>query len=327
MELSLRSNNMRLHLVVFRLWSVGLWLMCMQRCLGLDLHSQDPELTEVPDGLPTDITVLILRVNEISEIGADNFTGLSSVVEIDLHFNRIRHIDGNAFLPCIALSVLKLGHNELTSLPHTLGLNSPYMSYLTVDENPVVIEDSWFRQFRSPQKLNIDNIGMREFPDDFFTGLISLTHLDISHVKAPNLTERTVSLQELSFHYHIGSIFPDENCLNLRNLTTVYMRHGDLMTTLPQFLGATALKTFQCQHFDAESIPDLSHLISLDSFMFPYAKLICDHRLCWTLFETFSFSLWLLERPGCFNPQKFKFRNIYSISKLELRCYDSKSVK
>ena len=147
MELSLRSTNMRL-LVVFRIWLVGLWLMCVKHCLGLDLHNQDPKLTEVSAGLPTDITDLDLRSNEISEIGAYNFTGLSSVLEIDLNYNRIRHIDDNAFLPCIALSDLKLGHNELTSLPPTLGPNSPYMSYLTVNENPVVIEDSWFRQFR-----------------------------------------------------------------------------------------------------------------------------------------------------------------------------------
>ena len=219
--------------VAFRLWINCFSLTYMQTCQGLDLHNQDPKLTEVPVGLPTDISELDLRSNEISEIGADNFTGLSSVVRMDLSHNRIAYIDDHAFLPCVALSWLDLGNNMLTSMPATLGQNSPNILTLNIRENPCVIEESWFRPFRSLQSLSMDNIGMGEFPNDFFMGLISLKFLRISRTNAPILTERTVSLEDLRFNDHIGSVYPDENFLNLKNLTTVLMGVGDHMTTMP----------------------------------------------------------------------------------------------
>ena len=245
---------------------------------------------------------------------------------MDLSYNRITHIDDHAFLPCAALSDLRLSENRLTYMPSTFGPNSPCMSYLSIRHNlSCVIDNTYFRQFRSLQHLSIGNIGMRKFPDDFFTGLISLKTLVISKRKAPNLTKRTVNLDSLYFEDHIGSTFPEENFLNLWNLTKAIMQRGDHMTIVPRFLGATSLTDLWLQ-FTVDSIPDLSHFTSLSSLVFIPTKLICDHRLCWALFESFSFDLLWLDRPGCFNPQKFRFRSIYAISKLELGCYDSKFV-
>ena len=162
---------------------------------------------------------------------------------IDLNFNGISHIDDNAFLPCAALSILKMSHNRLSSLPPTLGPNSPYLSELTITNIPsCVIGNSWFMQFGSLETLFMEDIGMREFPNDFFTGLVSLTHLHISQSTTPNLTERAVSLEHLGFDDHMGSTFPDKNILNMKNLKRVSMRKGDDMTSWPRFLGATALK-------------------------------------------------------------------------------------
>ena len=200
------------------------------------------------------------------------------------------------------------------------------MLALIIGNNPsCVIEDSFFRQFRSLQILHMGNIGMREFPDDFFTGLVSLKTLTISNTKAPNLTERTVNLEYLFFDDHIRSMYPDQNFLNLRKLTKAIMIGGDPMTNVPRFLGARGWKKLWFT-FTLDSIPDLTHLTNLSKLFFFPTKLICDHRLCWTLFESFTFSLTWLERPGCFNPQKCRFRSIYSISKLELGCYDSKFI-
>ena len=314
--------------VVFHLLLTSVSLMCLQPCHGLNLNNQDPKLTVVPAGIPTDITALYLNSNEISEIGANNFTGLSYVKRLHLDRNRITHIDDDAFLPCAALLDLRLSYNQLTSLPPTLGPNSPYMLQLNIMENPsCIIEEFWFRQFRSLQSLLMENIGMTELPNDFFTGLISLEMLQISKTSAPNLTERTVNLKHLRFDEHIGSIYPDENFLNLTKLTKMTMSGGDRMTSLPRFLGATALNEIWFL-FVADSIPDLSHLINLKKFLFLPANVICDHLLCWTLFESFTFFLGVLEvehpMAGCRNPQKFKSRTIYSISKLELGCYSSK---
>ena len=325
--LSIESYHRR----VFRLLLAGLCLMYTQPCFGLNLYSQNPKLTVVPVGLPTDITTLDLANNEISEIGAGNFTGLSSVNRLYLSKNRITHIDDNAFLPCAALTTLRLNENQLKAMPATLGPNTPNMKQLNIRENPhCVIEESWFRPFRSLEQLLMENIGMRELPNDFFTGLISLKLLRISKTNAPNLTERTINLENLLFEDHIGSTYPDEYFLNLTKLTKVSMSGGDPMTSVPRFLGATALETLWFKFF-TESVPNLSHLISLNDLTFFPNDVTCDHRLCWTLFETFTFSLTYLEidhpMAGCRKPEEFKSRPIYSISKLELGCYDSKFIR
>ena len=306
--------------------------MYIQPCFGLNLYSQNPKLTVVPAGLPTDITTLNLGSNKISEIGADNFTGLSSVNRLYLSRNRITHIDDNAFLPCAALTDLRLDENQLKAMPATLGPNTPNIKNLNIKDNRhCVIEESWFRPFRSLEQLLMENIGMRELPNDFFTGLISLKLLQISKTNAPNLTERTINLESLSFDDHIGSTYPEENFLNLTKLTKMTMLGGDHMTSPPRFLGATALNEVKFQ-FNVDSIPDLSHLISLNKFLFLYVNVICDHRLCWRLFETVTSSLLgMLEfdhpMTGCRKPEKFKSRTIHSISKLELGCYDSKFIR
>ena len=206
MEFNLRPSSIGLHMMagfpykrnenyhrfVFRFLSLGVCLLCMEPSHGLLLNNQDPALTVVPVGLPTDITIFNLGSNEISEIGANRFTGISSVRRLDLSRNRITYIDNNAFLPCAVLLVLRLNENRLKYLPPTLGPNSPNMEMLNIMDNPsCLIEESWFRQYRSLQWLLMENVGMRELPNDFFTGLVSLENLQISETYAPNLTERT----------------------------------------------------------------------------------------------------------------------------------------
>ena len=217
----------------------------------------------------------------------------------------------------------------LKSMPATLGPNTPNVELSYIMENPhCVIEESWFRPFRSLEQLLMDNIGMREFPNDFFKGLISLKMLQISKTSAPHLTERTINLESLYFNLHIGTTYPEENFLNLIKLTKVFMAGGDHMTSPPRFLGATALSELRLM-FIIDSIPDLSHLISLKIFDFLFANVICDHRLCSILFETSTFLNHLeIDHPmaGCRKPDKFESRSIYSISKLELGCYDSKFI-
>ena len=208
-------------------------------------------------------------------------------------------------------------------MPATFGPNTPNLIKLWIDDNPCIIEVTRFSQFLSLQTLSMETIGTVDLPNDLFMGLSNLKLLRIANSKAPNLAERTVSLTNLQFSDHIGSVIPDENFMNLKNLTVVFMTGGALTTSLPRFLGASALERITFS-FDLQTLPDLSHLPELNFLMFPTAKLVCDHRLCWTLFETFSFSLGFLQYFGYSNLPEFKGRNIYTISKLELRCYDSK---
>ena len=306
----------------------GLWftLVCLvdiKSCVGLDMSNQNPKLIKVPVGLSKNITKLDLSKNEISELGADNFTGLDSMEDLDLQSNRIAHIDDLAFLSCASLTRLNLNGNQIVYMPETFGPNSHNIIRLFIHENPCIIKVPWFRQFRSLESLRLDGYAMEELPNDLFGGLLNLKQLIVGSSNAPNLTEKTVDLAFLTFNNPIVSTFPNENFMNLKKLTTVMMTSdGGPAITPPRFLGAVALYQLWLL-LEVESLPDLSHLPSLRTLVFSTSSLVCDHRLCWALFESFTFSLGALE-TGCSNPPSFSGRGIYSITKLELGCYDSK---
>ena len=216
-------------------------LSCRRPCTGLNLNNRDRNLTEVPQGLPTDIIKLDFRKNEISTLGADNFTGLTSMEELDLGQNVIAYIDDLAFLSCVSLTKLNLEDNRLVHMPATYGPNSQNMSELKFQDNPWKNEVSWFQQFRSLEKLEMDGSEMEELHNDMFNGLLNLKHLSLKNSKAPNLTDRTVILKILELFDSASNTFPDENFMNLDHLTTVAITGYELKTTLPRFLGATAL--------------------------------------------------------------------------------------
>ena len=312
---------------MFRLWFIIGCMLGIELCDGETKNMGNQQRTEVPSGLSSDITFLGLRRNRITELGPDNFTGLTSMEEVDLRENLISYIDDLAFVSCVSLLKINLKDNQLAHMPSTFGPNSHNMIRVFLAGNPCIITSTWFEQFRSLETLNIEDIGMSEFPNDLFRGLINLKVLTIGSSRAPNMTERRLSLKTLFFHNHIGSIFPEENFMNLEILTDVKMVGGDRMVTVPRFQGAAALTSLSFS-FDIESLPDLSHLTELNSLLFLTTSLVCDSRLCWTRFESFDFSLGNLDDPasGCSLPPEFSGRAISSISKLELACYDSKFV-
>ena len=125
---------------IFHLRLTILCSLCINPYIGVNLHRQTRKLTRVPPRLPTDFVDLDLRNNEISGIGADNFTGLSSLIEIDLSRYRIADINELPFFPCASLLTLNLGNNELTTMPTTFGPSSPNWIDLTIRVNPCVIE-------------------------------------------------------------------------------------------------------------------------------------------------------------------------------------------
>ena len=196
------------------------------------------------------------------------------------------------------------------------------MIRLFLTNKPCIITPAWLEQFRSLETLNIETIGMEEFPNDLFRGLINLKSLTNGSSKAPNLTEMRMTLRKLFFNNPMGSTFPEEKFMNLEKLTYVTMLGGDRMVTLPRFLGAVALSTFTFE-FEIENLPDFSHLSKLTDLTLNTSSLICDHRLCWALFEFFTFSLGQLY-SRCSIRQEYIGRGIRSSSMLTLGCYDSK---
>ena len=196
--------------------------LCLKTCSSLNMRNQNPKLTKGPSGLPTNIIKLDLAFNEISELAADNFTGMTSMEELNLEANVIAHIDDLAFLSCLSLTNLNLRNNKIVHMHATLGPNSHNMIKFRIRGNPCIVEFPWLQQLRSIQVTQMEGFAMD--PHNYmFSGLLNLKQLGIENSKASYLTERTTNLEQLMLNYHIGNSLPEENFINLNKLILVRM--------------------------------------------------------------------------------------------------------
>ena len=292
----------------------------------LDLHNQDPKLTAVPVNLKTNIVHLDLRNNHIALLGPDSFPGLTAVTTMDLSHNRITHIDNLAFQSCESLVDLIIEFNKITAMPSSFGPNSNNMRKLAFGNNPCFLQPPLFEQFRSLERLSMEHLSMTDLPNDLFNGLQNLRFIRLRGTGAPNLTDRTPKLETLWVHNFPGSSFPDENVRNLAKLTSFQFSGRGTLETVPRFEESIAVTEIIIAGARVEALPDFSHMQNLTKFYFNPFALVCDQRMCWTAFESYTFSLGYLDTFGCMNPSKFRGRKIREISKLELACYDSKTV-
>ncbi|PNI43386.1 TLR3 isoform 4, partial [Pan troglodytes] len=74
------------------------------------------KLTQVPDDLPTNITVLNLTHNQLRRLPASNFTRYSQLTSLDVGFNTISKLEPELCQKLPMLKVLNLQHNELSQL-------------------------------------------------------------------------------------------------------------------------------------------------------------------------------------------------------------------
>ena len=216
------SRHFHTYNVLFHILFTMVCFLCVKTCSSLNMRNQNPKLTKVSSGLPTNIIKLDLAFNEISELGADNFTGMTSMEELNLEANVIAHIDDLAFLSCLSLTNLNLRNNKIVHMHATLGPNSHNMIKFRIRGNPCIIEFPWLQQLRSIQVIQMEGFGMDPH-NDMFSGLLNLKQLGIENSKAPNLTERTTDLEQLMSNYHIGNSLPEENFINLNKLILVRM--------------------------------------------------------------------------------------------------------
>ena len=230
------SRHFHRYTVLFHILFTVVCFLCVKPCSSLNMRNQNPKLTKVPSGLPANIIKLDLAFNEISQMGADNFTGMTSLEELNLEANVIAHIDNPALWSCLSSTNLNLRNNKIVHMPATLGPNSQNMIKFRIRGNPCIIEFPWLQQPRSIQIIQMEGFGMDPH-NDMFSGLLNLKQLWIENSNAPNLTERTTNFEHLMLNYHIGNSFREENFINLDKLQLLRMTGGDRMTTLPRFLG------------------------------------------------------------------------------------------
>ncbi|XP_053313604.1 leucine-rich repeats and immunoglobulin-like domains protein 2 isoform X2 [Spea bombifrons] len=289
----------------------GRMLDCSRRRLGrlpamplpegiTSLKMNYNELSAIPHlGEPTsNITLLSLVHNKISDLNADLLQQYQSLETLDLSSNLLTEIKCS-FFPRIPLKhlnlsnnriailepgsfdnlsssliILKLNRNKITVIqPKTFKL--PYLQYLEVRRNRIkIVESLTFQGLDSLKSLKMQRNGITKLMDGAFFGLDNMEQLELEHNNVTDINKGWLyglrSLQQLYMSQNVvHRISPDawEFCQKLLDLDLSYnqlSRLDDFAFAGLSSLEKLSLGDNQINHIAEGVFKGLANLVTLD---------------------------------------------------------------
>ncbi|KAI8509422.1 hypothetical protein Bbelb_132700 [Branchiostoma belcheri] len=130
----------------------------------------------VPQNIPTTVTSLMLRDNDISQLSNGSFSGLSLLYSLNLQSNKIRHIPNGVFVPSIHFLFLK--ENNISDISSGAFENLVNLRELYLDKNALTnIQYGTFTGLVDLQTLSLSFNAINSVSNDSFTGLTNLRTL------------------------------------------------------------------------------------------------------------------------------------------------------
>ncbi|XP_044728270.1 slit homolog 3 protein-like [Chrysoperla carnea] len=141
-------------------------------------------LQDIPHGFSSQVKMLILTSNNITEIGENCFKerNLFELMSLLMNHNRISILHPNAFVVLKHLEVLDLGDNRLTVLSPDLFVNNMALTILRLDNNTQLQIPESGALINAPalHDLNISSCNISFLPNDIFSGTPLLDTIDLS---------------------------------------------------------------------------------------------------------------------------------------------------
>uniref|UniRef100_A0A8D0CBH5 Leucine rich repeats and immunoglobulin like domains 3 n=1 Tax=Salvator merianae TaxID=96440 RepID=A0A8D0CBH5_SALMN len=268
------------------------------------------ELDSIPNlgAVSTNITLLSLTGNKITDILPEHLKPFQSLETLDLSSNNISVLKMESFPPMVlkhlhinnnriismepgtfdnlssTLQVLKLNKNRISAIPQKM-FKLPQLQHLEMNRNKIKkIDGLTFQGLPSLKSLKIQRNGLSKLMDGAFWGLSSMEILQLDH---NNLTEITkgwlyglLMLQQLHLSQNVISrISPDawEFCQKLSELDLTYNNLARLEDS--NFVGLSLLVRLNIGNNKVSYIADcafrgLSSLQSLD---------LKNNEISWTI--------------------------------------------
>lgn len=145
------------------------------------LDMSQNKLSEIPDNVFVPLTSLRnldLSANQITHISQDSFAGLDFLERLYLYSNQIKTIHPQAFEALSHLLELKLQGNQLSSLP---ALKMPSLLLLDLRFNQLPALGPGDLQTPNLECLKLAGLGLRRVDEELLGGLSNLHELDISN--------------------------------------------------------------------------------------------------------------------------------------------------
>ncbi|XP_039991922.1 immunoglobulin superfamily containing leucine-rich repeat protein 2-like [Xiphias gladius] len=176
-------------ILYFTLWIATVFstgLGCPELCTCSDKYGRHfaecsyKDMTEVPDGLPPNVTTVSLSANKISLIPSGSFDNVTRVTSLWMAHNEIVTIEQGTLAPLVNLRNFDISHNKIVDFPwedlqnltalHMLKMNHNEMAHLPRDA---------FSNLKDLRSLRLNNNKFITLAKGTFDGLVSLSHLQI----------------------------------------------------------------------------------------------------------------------------------------------------
>ena len=256
----------------------------------ISLRFSNNKFNSIPQSLYqlSNLKLLDMSGNNISEIDGNLLKGLSSLVELDLSKNKIKFIP-NSIQFLSFLEVLKVSNNQLLEIPEELGILTR-LKKLFLNENSL--------QFLS-KKIFSKMIGLEEIylyknrlenicdsSSSIFDNMKHLKFLDIhsNYLTIFNIFTELPILDSLLLSYNqLQQINGLDKCNNLTNLD---LNNNKITEFPPDILKLKKLSTLNLQNNDLNSIPNtlglMNNLVRLNIEGNPLKRLVGKMRNCTT---------------------------------------------
>ncbi|XP_070815257.1 immunoglobulin superfamily containing leucine-rich repeat protein 2-like [Chaetodon trifascialis] len=138
------------------------------------------DLTDVPDGLPPNVTTVSLSANKISLIPLGSFDNVTRVTSLWMAHNEIVSIMHGTLAPLVHLRNFDISHNRLVDFPWEDLQNLTGLQLLKMNHNEMVhLPRDAFSNLKDLRSLRLNNNKFVTVAEGTFDGLVSLSHLQI----------------------------------------------------------------------------------------------------------------------------------------------------
>lgn len=177
-----------------KLISLTLWIAsicnigdgCPQLCTCSDKGSQFnviclfKGLTEVPSGLPSNVTVLTLTANKIRVVRRTAFQHLTQVFSLWLDKNKIATIERGTVSHLVLLRNLDVSNNKIVDFPWEDLRNLTHLQLLKMNHNNMThLPRDALSTLKELRSLHLNNNRFLTIAEGTFAGLVSLSYLPV----------------------------------------------------------------------------------------------------------------------------------------------------
>ncbi|KAL2781173.1 toll-like receptor 3 precursor [Daubentonia madagascariensis] len=152
---------------IYSFWGLlPFWILCSSSTNKCTVRHEVADcshlkLTQVPDDLPTNITVLNLTHNQLRRLPSANFTRYSQLTILDGGFNSISKLEPELCQKLPLLKVLNLQHNELSQLSDKTFMFCMNLTELHLMSNSIQkIQNNPFKNQKNLIKLDLSHNGL-----------------------------------------------------------------------------------------------------------------------------------------------------------------------